>query len=152
MVHVELQIYYMGTYKYKYSHSLWQSWSWAFLLPLLYYNYYTLSIKKMFSERQFSYIIVCVIAWGHGYASWIRPVAMNVQRKSALQGSGLVRTVGQCAQTRVPRPIATARDALWNDWCESATPFERPVKQALALATELWAKREAMSVLCHTYQ
>ena len=46
---------------------------------------------------------------------WMRPVAMNAERKSALQGSGLVRTVGLCAQRRVafvPRAIATARDAL----------------------------------------
>ena len=35
--------------------------------------------------------------------------------KSTLQGSGLVRTVGPCAQKRValmPRAIATARDAF----------------------------------------
>ena len=32
----------------------------------------------------------------------------GVERKSALQGSGLVRTVGPCAQSRVPRAIATA--------------------------------------------
>ena len=41
--------------------------------------------------------------------------AARAERKSALQGSGLVRTVGPCAQRRValmPRPIATARDAL----------------------------------------
>ena len=38
----------------------------------------------------------------------------RAERKSALQGSGLVRTVGPCAQRRValmPRAIATARDA-----------------------------------------
>ena len=36
------------------------------------------------------------------------------ERKSALQGSGLVRTVGSCAQRRValmPQAIDTARDA-----------------------------------------
>ena len=64
----------------------------------------------------------------------------RVERKSALQGSGLVRTVGPCAQSRVPRAIATARDALSNDQRESAMRFERPAKQALALATELRAK------------
>ena len=112
---------------------------------------YTIYNEKYFSERQFSYI-VRVITWGHGYASWMRPVAM---RKSALQGSGLVRTVGPCAQRRValmPRAIATARDALSNDRRESAARFERPAKQALALATEPRAKREARSVLCHTCQ
>ena len=59
------------------------------------------------------------------------------ERKSALQGSGLVRTVGPCTQRRValmPRAIATARDALSN---ESAVCFGAwPAKQALALATE----------------
>ena len=59
----------------------------------------------------------------------------QVERKSALQDSGLVRTVGPCAQRRValmPRAIATAREALSNDRCESAAHFERPAKQALA--------------------
>ena len=74
----------------------------------------------------------------------------RMERKSALQGSGLVRTVGPCAQSRVPRAIATARDALSNDRRESAARFERPAKQALALATEPRAKREARSV--HTCQ
>ena len=50
------------------------------------------------------------------------------------------------------RAIARARDALSNDWHESATRFERPAEQALALATEPQAKREARSVLCHTCQ
>ena len=62
-----------------------------------------------------------------------------VERKSALQGSGLVKAVGLCAQRRValmPRAIATASDTLSNNWRESAVGFERPVKQALALATE----------------
>ena len=34
----------------------------------------------------------------------------RAERKFALQGSGLVRTVGLCAQSRVPRAIATARE------------------------------------------
>ena len=46
----------------------------------------------------------------------------------------------------------TARDTLSNDGRESATRLERPAKQALALATEPRAKREARSVLCHTCQ
>ena len=62
-----------------------------------------------------------------GYVSWMRPVAMNARRKSALQGSGLVGTVGPCAQRRVglmPQAIATARDALLNDQRESAARFK----------------------------
>ena len=81
--------------------------------------------------------------------------AARVERKSVLQGSGLVRTVGLCAQRRValmPRAIATARDALSNDQCESAARFKKPAKQALALATEPRMKREARSVLSHTCQ
>ena len=49
--------------------------------------------------------------------------AARAERKSALQGSGLVRTVGPCAQRRValmPRAITIARDALSNDRRESA--------------------------------
>ena len=78
--------------------------------------------------------------------------AAQAERKSTLQGSGLVRTVGPCAHSRVPRAIATARarDALLNDWCKSTAHFKRPIKQALALATEPQAKREARSVLYHT--
>ena len=63
--------------------------------------------------------------------------------RAALQGSGLVRTVGPCAQRRealMPRAIDTARDALSNDRRESAARFEKPAKQALALATEPRAK------------
>ena len=36
----------------------------------------------------------------------------------------------------MPWAIATARDALLKDRRESAVCFERPAKQALALATE----------------
>ena len=43
------------------------------------------------------------------------------------------------------------RDALSNDRRKSAAHFERPAKQALALATEPRAKRESRSVLCHIY-
>ena len=80
---------------------------------------------------------------------------VRAKRKSALQGSGLVRTVGLCAQRRValmPQAIATARDALSNDRRERAARFEGPAKQALALATEPRTKREARSVLCHICQ
>ena len=50
---------------------------------------------------------------------------MRAERKSALQGTGLVRIVGPCAQSRVPRAIATVRDALSNDRRERAARFER---------------------------
>ena len=76
---------------------------------------------------------------------------MQAERKSTLQGSGLVHG-RPCAQRRVPWAIAKARDALSDDQRESAACFERPAKQALALAIEPQAKREARSVLCHTYQ
>ena len=78
--------------------------------------------------------------------------AAQAERKSVLQGSGLVRTVGPCAQTRVvlmPWAIATARDA---PLMERSAHFERPAKQALALSTEPRAKREARSALYHTCQ
>ena len=86
--------------------------------------------------------------------AWIRVLdAPGCYERAALQGSGLVRTVGPCAQRRValiPRAIATARDALLNDRRESAVRFEKPAKQALALATKPRVKREVRSV--HTYQ
>ena len=86
--------------------------------------------------------------------AWILVLdAPGCYERAALQGSGLVRTVGPCAQRRValmPRAIATARDALSNNQHESTVRFEKPAKQALALATEPQAKREARSV--HTYQ
>ena len=48
--------------------------------------------------------------------------------------------------------VSGHRYALLNDPRKSAVRFERPAKQALALATEPRAKREARSVLCHTCQ
>ena len=88
--------------------------------------------------------------------AWIRVLdAPGCYERATLQGSGLVRTVWPCAQRRValmPWAIATARDALSNDRRESAARFERPAKQALALATEPRAKRDARSVLYHTCQ
>ena len=60
----------------------------------------------------------------HCVGAWIRVLdapscyehVARAERKSALQGSGLIRTVGPCSQRRVallmPRAIATARDAL----------------------------------------
>ena len=52
----------------------------------------------------------------------------------------------------MPQAVAIARDAVSNDQCESATRFERPAKQGLALVTESQVKREARSLLCHTCQ
>ena len=79
------------------------------------------------------------------------------ERKSALQGLRLVRTVGPCAQRRValiPRAIAIQLKTHCRTIAgrESAARFERPAKQALALATEPRAKREARSVIFHTCQ
>ena len=75
--------------------------------------------------------------------------AWRMQRE--LLGSGLVRAVGPCAQSRVPRAIATARDALSNDQRESATRFERPAKQALAQATELASSEARGEVFSLSY-
>ena len=61
----------------------------------------------------------------------MRPVAMNAWRgwrEAALQGSGLVRTVGPCAKKKVGLNASGHRDALLNDWHESAARFERPAK------------------------
>ena len=66
--------------------------------------------------------------------------AARAERKSALQGSGLVRTAGPCAQRRValmPRDIDTARDALLNNWYKSAARFERPAQQARSVLSYL---------------
>ena len=136
------------------------------LCNLLIFPYKTLSRcinytiqRKLFFRRSFFLYSQC-----HYMRAWIRVLdkpgcyerVVWVERESTLQGSGLVRTVGPCTQRRValmPRAIATARDALSNDWCESAVCFGAwPAKQALALATEPRAKREARSVLYHTYQ
>ena len=82
--------------------------------------------------------------------AWIRVLdAPGCYERAALQGSGLVRTVGPCAQRRValiPRAIATARDALLNDQCESAARFEKPAKQALAASHR--ASSEARGEVC----
>ena len=48
----------------------------------------------------------------------------------------------------MPRAIATARDAF----VDRNASRGRLAKQALALATEPRAKREARSVVCHTCQ
>ena len=89
----------------------------------------TIYNKKYFLDGHFSYNSLC-----HYMRAWIRVLdapgyyerVARAERKSALQGSGLVRTVGPYAQRRVasmPRAIATARDTLSNDRCESAACF-----------------------------
>ena len=92
--------------------------------------YYTI----LYNEKYFQTVIFLDAPGCYEHAAW-------AERKSTLQGSGycMVRTVGPCAQRRValmPRAITTAKDALSNNRRESAAHFERPAKQALALATE----------------
>ena len=110
---------------------------------------YIYTTKKFFRATIFLYS-PC-----HYMRAWIRVLeAPGCYERAALQGSGLVRTVGPCAQRRValmPRAIATATDALSIERsARSAARLERPAKQALALATEPRAKRETRSV--HTCQ
>ena len=71
------------------------------------YIYTMYTTKNIFQSDNFIFLYSpCsyMRAW-HGFASWMCPVAM---RMSALQGSGLVRTVGPCAPRRVPWTIDTA--------------------------------------------
>ena len=98
---------------------------------LLYY----IQRKNIFQTIIFLYSACHYIrAWIHVLdASSCYECAAQAERKSILQGLGLVKTVGSCAQRRValmPRAIATARarDTLLNDHCESAALFERPAK------------------------
>ena len=85
----------------------------------------------------------------------MHPVAMN-----ARCGRREVRTtrlrIGQnCGAVCTKKSGLNAsghRDAFSNNSRESAARFERPAEQALALATEPRAKREARSVLYHTCQ
>ena len=79
----------------------------------------------------------------------------RAERKSALQGSGLVRTVGPCAQRRValmPRAIETHFVDRTTGAKAPRVSRDRLAEQALALATEPRAKREARSILYHTCQ
>ena len=82
--------------------------------------------EKYFSDDYFSYNnSPC-----HYMRAWIHILdapscyerAAQAERKSTLQGSGLVRIVRPCAQRKVAlmfRDLATARDALSNDGRES---------------------------------
>ena len=83
------------------------------------------------------------------------PVAMNARRGWREVRTTRLRIGQNCRAVCTKKSGLMAlghRDALSNDRCESATRFERPAKQALVLATEPRAKREARSVLCHTCQ
>ena len=78
----------------------------------IYYTiYYILCIqRKIFFRRSFFLYSPC-----HYMRAWIRVLdAPGCYERAALQGSGLVRTVGPCAQrvALMPRAITTARDAL----------------------------------------
>ena len=92
--------------------------------------------------------------------AWIRVLnapgcyerAARAERNSALQGSGLVRTVGPCARRRVAlMPLAIETHCRTIGAKAPRVP-RGLLKQALALATEPRAKQEVRSVLCHTCQ
>ena len=75
----------------------------------------------------------------------------RAERKSALQGSGLVRTVGLCAQEKValmPQAIATARDTFCQTISAKAPRVSRGRldEQALVLANK--ASSEARGKVC----
>ena len=66
-------------------------------------------------SHQFNHVVAGHYSSCHYMRAWIHvldaPIcyeyAMRAERKSTLQGSGLVRTVGPCAQRRVPQAIGT---------------------------------------------
>ena len=125
-------------------------------IPTSSFNFIQLYIynERYFSDHHFSYI-VSVITWGHGYASWICPVSMNARRRRRKVRTTRIRIGQNCKAVCTKKSGLNAsghRDTLSNNRCESAARFERPAKQALALATEPRAKREARSVLCCTCQ
>ena len=85
----------------------------------------------------------------------MRPVAMNARRRRREVHTTRLRIGQNCRAVCTKKSGLNAsghRDALSNDRRENAVRFERPAKQALALATEPRAKREARSVLSRTYQ
>ena len=106
--------------------------------------YYIRSTPDYMQRKIFFRVIIFLYSPCHYKRSWIHVLdapncyehTVQAESRSELQGSGLVRTVGPCAQSRMPWVIATARDALLNDRHESTAHFERPAKQALALATD----------------
>ncbi len=81
---------------------------------------YTIYDEKYFSDNHYSYI-VRAITGGHGYVSQLLWMHAQCRREkvltaSILQGSGLVRTVGQCAQKRV---ASGHGDTFSTEWCEA---------------------------------
>ena len=77
---------------------------------------YTIYNEKYSSDDHFSYNSPC-----HYMRAWIRVLdapgcyerAGWAERKSALQGSGLVRTVGPCAQRRVALLMLRVIETHW---------------------------------------
>ena len=90
--------------------------------------------------------------------SWMHPVAMNAQRG---RRESLHYKARDC---QIYRGVCTKKSGLnasGHSYSErhiversakNTACFERPVKQALALATEPRAKQETRSVLYYTYQ
>ena len=98
------------------------------------YNY--IYNEKYFSDDHFSYIVRVIIC-GHEYASWMRPVAMNVRHGRREVSTTRLRIGQNCRAVCTKKSGLNAsghRDALLNDQRESAVRFKRPAKQALALA------------------
>ena len=90
--------------------------------------------RKIFFRRSFFLYSPC-----HYMRAWIRILDVpgcyervaRAERKSALQGSGLVRTVGPCAQGRVAlMQLQLETHCRTIDRRESTTRFERPAKRA----------------------
>ena len=86
----------------------------------------TLNILVYIQRKVYFRATIFLYSPCHYMRAWIRVLdAPGCYEQAALQGSGLVKTVGPCAQRRValmPRAIATARDALSNDRRDSKAP------------------------------
>ena len=116
------------------------------------YTIYTIYYiqRNIFFRRSFFLYSSC-----HYMRAWIHildaPIcyerAVRAERKSTLQDSGLVRTVGPCMCTK--KSTSGHRDALSNDWHESAVRFERTTGQALAIATKPRVKKEARTIFSY---
>ena len=121
-------------------------------------------IQRKIFFRSDNFLIICSPC--HCRRAWIRVFeapgcyerVARAERKSTLQGLGMVRTMGPCAQRRValmPWAIATARDVFCqsNDRRECAVRFKRQACGAGTSASHR-ASSEARGkvVLCHTCQ
>ena len=103
--------------------------------------------QNIFQTTIFLIIIVRVITWGHGYTSWMRPIAQcggEKVRTTRLRIGHNCRAV--CTKKSGLNALGH-RDALSNDWHESAT-----FREVHGLLRSHWAKQEASSVLYHTCQ